>query len=98
MKLEVLALGLLALLVLSSCNLAVPPDPNDTCSGLKGAARDNCYSESLRCSKISNEKVRDPCVAELAKIKKDPAVCRLIQDDLSNGYCLMQVAKLLGDQ
>ncbi len=76
---------ILALVFLTGCLTNV--DPNDSCSALKGAAKDNCYSEQLKCSKISSDVVRDSCVAELAQAKGDIKVCLLIEDTATKGFC-----------
>jgi len=72
-----ITLLLIVLLFVTACNFTggaiINPsdeDPSGECSSLEGAARDNCYFESLKCSKIQNENFRDSCVAELAKEKK----------------------------
>ena len=92
-KLVVITLFLAVLLVLTSCSLlkgGVTAD--DSCSVLEGAARDNCYFESLKCSKIKNTQFRDSCVAELAKTKNDLAVCDLIVTSKTRGFCQEQIA------
>src|SRR3989338_589408 len=92
-KLVVITLFLAVLLVLTSCSLlkgGVTAD--DSCSVLEGAARDNCYFESLKCSKIKDTQFRDSCVAELAKTKNDLAVCDLIVTSKTRGFCQEQIA------
>src|SRR3989338_399204 len=73
-------------------------DLNDACSPLDGRAKDNCYAEALKCSKVSDVPMRDSCVAELAKKKGDLAVCNLIKSGMTKGYCQEQISELKNDQ
>lgn len=65
---------------------------DDSCSGLKGAAKDQCYFDALKCSKMSNSPVRESCIAELAKAKNDLAICNLITNKKTQGYCVEEIA------
>ncbi len=69
----------------------------DPCSLLEGSAKDNCYFEANKCSKISSFTVRDSCVAELAKLKADIKVCNLIKNEKTKSYCQEQIAELTND-
>ena len=81
-------------LIMSACTVTggVTTEP-DECSSFQDAAKDNCYFEIHKCSKISNEKVRDSCVAELAAIKGELKVCNLIKSEEAQGYCQQQIAE-----
>lgn len=90
---SVLAL-LAVVLFVSSCSLTGNVVANDQCSTLLDTAKDNCYSENGKCSKVENQAFRDNCVAGLAKIKNDEKVCSLIVSDKTKGYCLAQLAEI----
>ncbi len=88
-------IGLLVALLIfvSSCTITGRAvQSSDSCFGLKGSARDNCYFEQGKCSLVKNREFRDSCVAELAKAKSDPAVCNLITSGRTQGYCLELLA------
>lgn len=88
-------ISLLLVLLIVSCT---PPTGsivvNDECSSFEGRAKDNCYFENLKCSKMADEFFRDSCVAELAKIKQDVEVCDLIKSSKTKAYCQEQIAVL----
>lgn len=85
--------------LLSSCDFTggVVVDPNDACSALEGPVKDNCYLEEMKCSKIVTESLRDACVIELAKAKKDLKVCDLVQDAQTKDFCIEQLAEVTND-
>ena len=64
------------------------------CGYMSGAAKDNCYLESLTCSKIQSERTRDSCVVELAKSKGELKVCNLIATSSIRAYCQEQIAEI----
>lgn len=93
MKLLIVGLLLSLSVILSACTITGPA-VQDTCRALENSAKDDCYQENLRCSKIKNRDTRDSCVAELAKVKNDVAVCDLIIGDRTQAYCQEQIAVL----
>ncbi len=87
-------LVVLAVLV-SACTLQPErANPDDSCSGQEGVLKDQCYLEQGKCSQIKNVALRDSCVAELAKSKKDLSVCNLIVGAKTQAYCHEQIAVL----
>ncbi|PIN73195.1 hypothetical protein COV20_03105 [Candidatus Woesearchaeota archaeon CG10_big_fil_rev_8_21_14_0_10_45_16] len=83
------------MIFLTACNLLTGKavvDPNDSCSAMEGAARDQCYSEKQQCDKIENPMVKDGCVSENAIATGELAACESIQDIKSKGYCQQQIA------
>ncbi len=87
----------LAAAVATSCSLFDNPPTTDECSSLEGSAKDDCYFEVQKCSKIESLSLRDSCVAELAKIKEDIKVCDLIQSAKTKAFCMEQLAVLKKD-
>src|SRR3989338_4032439 len=86
------------MLVLVGCGSSLDTQ-DDSCLALEeGPVRQNCYFEQLQCSKMTSGSVRDSCVAELAKQKKDITVCNLIKDETVVCYCQNQIAQLTNDQ
>ncbi|MDO8655847.1 MAG: hypothetical protein Q7K45_01295, partial [Nanoarchaeota archaeon] len=85
------------LVVLSACTNTGATVGVDACSDFEGTAKDNCYQENLQCSKIKNRDVRDSCVVELAKLKNDLQVCKLIVGERVQAYCQQQIAILQND-
>lgn len=90
----VIGLLLLSLLFLTSCGITGWTFAGqDKCKWLQGAARDDCYSQQLRCSKIESAQVRDSCVVELAKLKNNYTLCgTLIMNPKTQAYCREQLA------
>lgn len=87
MKKYLVLIFLLGLLIVAAGCLNQKTDPNDTCGSLEGTAKDQCYADAMKCSKIKGDLTRDLCVVELAKIQADPAICELVQDDNVKGNC-----------
>ena len=82
---------------LAACSITGAPvvDPNDPCTQHREeSARDWCYYEANKCSKVQSDSLRDSCVVELAKIKDDPEVCDLVQTPKTQSYCHQQLAIL----
>jgi len=95
--LVLLIAGLLLLLTACASFTGLVVKEPDNCLALEGKAKDNCYFEALKCSKMKDATFRDSCVTELAKLKKDAAVCSLIvTEDIKFG-CLEQVAEINND-
>ncbi len=88
----IMGILLAALLFVTSCSLLTGGAVADSCSSLEGSAKDNCYFEAGKCSKVVNTQVRDSCVAELAKVKNDVTVCNLIVTSRTKGFCQEQIA------
>jgi len=88
----ILGFLLAALIFVTSCSLLTGGAVADSCSSLEGSARDNCYFETGKCSKVVNTQVRDSCVAKLAQAKNDVAVCDLIVTSRTKGFCQEQIA------
>ena len=99
-------IGLLgiSLLILSACNPNnditgdIVADSNDSCSTLTGSAKDTCYLEAKKCSKVASSTLRDSCVVELAKINNDLEACNLIQNNKTVAYCQEQIAIATNNQ
>lgn len=72
-------------------------DSTDPCDALEGTAKDDCYFEARKCSKMSVSPLRDTCIAELAEAKGDVAICDLIADKKAQGFCIEQIAELQND-
>ena len=64
----------------------------DSCLSFEGTAKDDCYLEAKKCSKITTQLTRDNCVVELAKIKEDLKVCDLIITENTKLYCYQEIA------
>ena len=95
---RLIALLLISVLFITSCSFTGgTTTETNSCSSLKGAAKDDCYLEARMCSKIKNSGVRDSCVAELAKVKKDISVCNLIKSEQTKGFCQEQIAEITND-
>lgn len=92
-------LGIILTLFLTGCNITsgIIVNPDDQCTSLEGAAKDNCYFERYQCDKLQNLKIRNSCIAELAKLKKDIVICGLIIDEQAKGYCQEQLAEINND-
>lgn len=87
------------MLLLTACNPtgSAVADPNDQCASFDGSAKDNCYAESFKCSKVTNANMRDGCVVELAKIKQDLAVCDLVVSEKTQAHCQAEIAIVKND-
>lgn len=102
MKIRTFLLGLILILLavsifsLAGCTGAITAGIDD-CSSLNGLAKDDCYLQNLKCSKISDSTVRDSCVVELAKIKSDLKVCELVKAPEAKDYCQEQIAEKTKD-
>lgn len=89
------ALLLVSILFLSSCTSTLTGSAvGHPCELQEGLAKDDCYAQELRCSKIRNLQVRESCVAELAMLKNDVAVCDLLTQQTTKGFCLEELAVL----
>ena len=86
-----IVISILAVLLISACTKTTI-DTNDSCTDLEDSAKDNCYDEANKCSKIENVEFRDSCVAKLAAIKGDKEVCDLIENTRTKGYCQQEIA------
>ena len=86
-----IVISILAVLFISACTKTTI-DPNDECAALEDGAKDNCYDEANKCSKIENDGFSDSCVAKLAAIKGDLKVCDLIENTRTRGYCQEEIA------
>ena len=93
MRLIIVVVSIALLLVLASCARF----ESQRCLFLSGTAKDNCYLEQHKCSKMENVAFRDSCVADLAKATKDISVCRLITTQQTKAYCQEQIAELKND-
>ncbi len=97
MKHLVILLLIISLLLITACSQAsqVTGDvvsDGDSCLKLGSAAKDNCYFEQNKCSKIGKESIRNSCVAGLGIKKQDLEVCKLITSSTTRGYCESGVA------
>ncbi|HLC51973.1 MAG TPA: hypothetical protein VJI98_01885 [Candidatus Nanoarchaeia archaeon] len=92
----VIVIILVLTIFLTACAItgSVTVDPNDQCVSLEGSAKDDCYNEVMKCSKIAGETVRNTCVVNLALSKKDAEVCNLITKDNVKGFCLTRISEI----
>ena len=94
-------LGILAVLLFAAgCDFGltggVVVNPNDNCASLDESSKEDCYLNQLKCSKITTTALRDSCVAQLALVKDDVAVCDLVKRDNTKGFCQFQLINLTG--
>lgn len=78
------------LFLVGGCN--VISTQGDSCAWLDSAAKDECYTKQLACSKIKDQENRDSCVVGLAKEKGELAVCDLIKTANIKAYCQHELA------
>ena len=78
-------------LVLVACN-PTGAFSADKCLTQKDSAKDDCYLQEKKCSKIKSDEVRDSCVTELAKAKDDVKVCDLVKNDKAADFCVHEIA------
>ena len=98
----ILVIALVAITLFASGCLTNPTgstvvDPNDQCTALEGGAKDNCYLEAGKCSKITGTSLRDICVVELAKKKNDITVCNLVASAQPQGNCQNHFSQVMED-
>src|SRR3989338_11594752 len=94
----IIALLLISMLLLTACNLSGNAvKETSSCISLSGTAKDDCYLEEKKCSRIESVQTRDSCVADLAEIKKDIAVCDLITTLRTKYFCQEKVAEATND-
>ena len=92
MKYLIILLLTLTLLFAGCTLFKEPVDPNDPCSALEGAHRDDCYLDAGTCSKIKSDVVRDTCVTDLAKKSENLEACKLVKDKTTQGFCESEIA------
>ena len=57
-----IVISILVIMSLLLVGCAVESEPaEDICSNLEGAQKEDCYFENMKCSKISNEQIRELC-------------------------------------